>query len=192
MIATDQKPTNEPLTPTVEKVDYYRILGIKRNANLEEIKEAFREQAKIHHPDTKRITNDQDITVFKLINEAYTILSNPITRKEYDNERFGRAVSLRSRNEGTTGYEFDRPTSIYTAGPHWQSLKGTPAAGGPTPTTSSSTDNITGSTTTTASLDMNDPNLPANVPPPALPPVMFTPEDSQEAFRLTMNELVKN
>lgn len=107
-------------------------------------------------------------------------------RKEYDNERYGRQISLRSRNEGTTGYEFERPTSIYTAGPHWQTLKGTPAAGGPVNTASSSSassDEKDGSNLTT---DPNDPNLPMKADPPPLPPVNYTPEDSQEAFRLSM------
>ncbi len=46
-IATEQsRNTNDPLIPTSEKVDYYKILGISRTANAEDIKQAFREQGR--------------------------------------------------------------------------------------------------------------------------------------------------
>ncbi|BDD02849.1 tetratricopeptide repeat protein [Aureibacter tunicatorum] len=65
--------------------DYYDILGIEKDADDKSIKEAYRKLAKIHHPD-KNIdkANDEDKEIFKLINEAYQILSDKSKRAQYD------------------------------------------------------------------------------------------------------------
>ena len=63
--------------------DYYKILGLETNkVNLEEIKVAFREQAKKYHPDV----NDGSFSEerFKDINEAYRVLSNNKEKRKYD------------------------------------------------------------------------------------------------------------
>lgn len=63
--------------------DYYRILGVSRNATQDEIKSAFRKLALKYHPD--RNPGDKDAEAkFKEINEAYEVLSNPEKRKLYD------------------------------------------------------------------------------------------------------------
>ncbi len=59
--------------------DYYDILGVSRNATAEEIKKAFRKQARKHHPDAGGSEER-----FKEINEAYEVLSDPEKRKQYD------------------------------------------------------------------------------------------------------------
>lgn len=64
--------------------DYYKILGLENNkATPNEIKIAYREQAKKYHPD---INSQQSFSEerFKDINEAYKILSNPSSRRKYD------------------------------------------------------------------------------------------------------------
>lgn len=60
-------------------MDHYSTLGVDRNASPEDIKKAFRTLAREHHPD--RGGNE---TKFKEINEAYSVLSDPETRAQYD------------------------------------------------------------------------------------------------------------
>lgn len=66
--------------------DYYRILGVPRNATEDEIKSAFRKLALKYHPD-RNPGNKEAEAKFKEINEAYEVLSNPEKRQLYD--RFG-------------------------------------------------------------------------------------------------------
>lgn len=64
--------------------DYYKILALETNkVNLDEIKVAYREQAKKFHPDVNK-GNTKAEERFKDINEAYKILSNSQSRKKYD------------------------------------------------------------------------------------------------------------
>jgi molecular chaperone DnaJ len=72
--------------------DYYKILGIPRNANDEEIKKAFRKLAFKYHPDHNREPDAEE--KFKEINEAYQVLSNAEKRASYD--RFGRVATADS------------------------------------------------------------------------------------------------
>ena len=65
-----------------EKRDYYDILGIKRDASAETIKKAFRKLAKKYHPDSNA-GNPQAEQMFKDVNEAYSILSDPEKKKLY-------------------------------------------------------------------------------------------------------------
>ena len=59
--------------------DYYKILGVPRNAEQDEIKKAYRKLARKHHPDA-----GGDEAKFKEINEAYEVLSDEKKRQIYD------------------------------------------------------------------------------------------------------------
>ncbi|MBI4302818.1 MAG: J domain-containing protein [Chloroflexi bacterium] len=63
--------------------DYYGLLGIKRDASEQEIKQAYRRLARKHHPDVNP-GNKAAEAKFKEINEAYEVLSDKEKRKKYD------------------------------------------------------------------------------------------------------------
>jgi molecular chaperone DnaJ len=77
--------------------DYYKILGVDKNANQEEIKKAFRKKAHEYHPDKK--TGDE--AKFKEANEAYQTLSDEKKRTQYD--QFG--SSYENMQGGRGGFE---------------------------------------------------------------------------------------
>jgi curved DNA-binding protein len=63
--------------------DYYKILGLEKSANSDEIKKAYRKLALKYHPD-KNPNNKEAEEKFKKISEAYAVLSDPEKRKQYD------------------------------------------------------------------------------------------------------------
>ena len=82
--------------------DYYRLLGINRGADDNEIKKAFRRLAKQYHPDANP-DNPQAEARFKEINEAYATLSDPDKRAKYD--RFGSSYSRYQSASGTATHD---------------------------------------------------------------------------------------
>ena len=92
--------------------DYYKILGVEKNANEEDIKKAYRKLAHQFHPD-KPGGNEQK---FKEINEAYQILSSKEKKAQYD--RFGQVFE----GGGSTGFQGQNPFSGFGSdgsGFHW-------------------------------------------------------------------------
>lgn len=79
--------------------DYYKTLGVEKNASDEEIKRAFRKLAKQYHPDVNKEEGAQE--KFKEIGEAYSVLSDPNKRKQYD--QFGSAAFDGSNGGGFGG-----------------------------------------------------------------------------------------
>jgi curved DNA-binding protein len=67
----------------MEYQDYYKTLGVERNATPEELKKAFRKLAMKHHPD-RNLGDKTAEEKFKKINEAYEVLSDPQKRSRYD------------------------------------------------------------------------------------------------------------
>ncbi|MGH9552736.1 MAG: DnaJ domain-containing protein, partial [Terriglobales bacterium] len=68
----------------MSKRDYYEVLGVQRNASLDDIKKAFRNLARSLHPDNK---DSGDEAKFKELAEAYEVLSDQSRRAQYD--RYG-------------------------------------------------------------------------------------------------------
>jgi curved DNA-binding protein len=82
--------------------DYYQILGIGRQADAKEIKEAYRKLALRYHPD-RNLNDPQAAARMKEINEAYAVLSDPRKRQEYDllYRTHGEEASFRYRQSHT-------------------------------------------------------------------------------------------
>ena len=65
--------------------DYYEVLGVPRTASADDIKRAYRQLARKHHPDLQPASErNQAAERFKEINEAYEVLSDPDKRAKYD------------------------------------------------------------------------------------------------------------
>ncbi len=65
------------------KKNFYKELGVSKNATNAEVKKAYRKLAQNHHPDTNK-GNKEAEEKFKRISEAYDVVGDPKKRKEYD------------------------------------------------------------------------------------------------------------
>ena len=81
--------------------DYYEVLGVKKDADEEEIKKAYRTLAKKYHPDMHPGDKAAE-EKFKEVNQAYAILSDPDKRKKYD--RFGAEAAEGNGSAGAGGF----------------------------------------------------------------------------------------
>ena len=92
----------------VEK-DFYKVLGVTKDASADDIKRAYRKLARLNHPDSNAGDNAAEER-FKSISEAYSVLSDPEKRKTYDEQRalFGSGGFRFPRGgTGTGGTTFD-------------------------------------------------------------------------------------
>jgi len=81
--------------------DYYKILGVDKNASSSEIKQAFRKLAQKYHPDKA----GGDAQKFKEINAAYQALSDPEKRKMYN--QYGSKFEQAQAQGGFRGFDFN-------------------------------------------------------------------------------------
>lgn len=83
------------------KQDFYKVLGVSRDASAEEIKKAYRQMARKYHPDVNR-DDPKAEDKFKEISDAYEVLSDPQKREVYD--RFGPDAFDPTKNTGAGGF----------------------------------------------------------------------------------------
>ncbi len=79
------------------KKTYYEILEVDKKASQEDIKSAYRRLAMLYHPDKNKLPEAEEM--FKKIAEAYSVLSDPSKRKQYDIDNEPRNVLLRKKQE---------------------------------------------------------------------------------------------
>src|SRR5262249_30250878 len=81
----------DSLFDNLDRVDYYTVLGVVRDADAESIRKAFYERAEIMHPDRHYHIVDSDLReklylVYKRVSEAYRVLATGDARREYDQQ----------------------------------------------------------------------------------------------------------
>jgi len=95
--------------------DLYKILNISENSSIDEIKKSYRKLSLIHHPD-KPGGNEE---TFKKISNAYSILSDPQKKQDYDFNRtnpFTRQHSMGGFNGGVHGFHEDIIQQMFGGG----------------------------------------------------------------------------
>jgi DnaJ-class molecular chaperone len=112
--------------------DYYKVLGVAKNASADDIKKAFRKLARKYHPDVNP-GDKRSEEKFKEINEAYEVLSDAEKRRKYDTlgpnwqDQFGfsSAAGRRSSNFRSSPLNYD-PSSGFSD--FFEALFGRPTA----------------------------------------------------------------
>ena len=97
----------------MEYVDYYKILGVSKDASEDDIKKAYRKLARKHHPDLNP-NNKEAHKLFQQLNEANEVLSDPEKRRKYDQygkdwqhaEHFEKSKESRKQSANFGGQQF--------------------------------------------------------------------------------------
>lgn len=97
----------------MEYKDYYKILGVERNASESDIKKAFRKLAMKYHPD-RNPGNKSAEEKFKDLNEAYEVLSDPQKRSRYD--QLGESYASWQQTGGSGNFNWQPWTTAYQGG----------------------------------------------------------------------------
>lgn len=82
------------------KKDHYAVLGVAKTATQQEIKHAYYKLSRIHHPDRNE-GSDYSVHEFRLITEAYEVLSSSNKRKFYDRSFYRRRSYARAHGKYT-------------------------------------------------------------------------------------------
>ncbi|WP_218082318.1 J domain-containing protein [Anthocerotibacter panamensis] len=94
----------------LKRVDYYQVLGVPPTAREKEIRQAYRRLSREYHPDTTALSKSEALEKFLVLNEAYSILSHPVKRVNYDQ----RLASMRAQRFQAQSREPVRQRVQYT------------------------------------------------------------------------------
>lgn len=83
---------------------YYKILNLTPNASIKEIKNEYYKLAKKYHPDNREGSSANQTEKFKIVSQAYEVLSDPIKRREYDSLILGVIDERKFSNQDTYEY----------------------------------------------------------------------------------------
>lgn len=87
--------------------NYYEVLNVSTNASLSEIKKSFRRLALRYHPDKNKNSEESKRTFMELV-EAYEVLSDEGSRRNYDSTNFGVSHSFITQRKWTAPADFYR------------------------------------------------------------------------------------
>lgn len=110
--------------------DYYKILEISMSVTKDDVKKAFRSLAKKYHPD-RNVNDTTALKKFQEVNEAYEVLSNEDSRREYDKKlsgfKQGNSKETNSKNNnassGKTKYQ-DKTESMENLNKYFENFFG--------------------------------------------------------------------
>jgi len=92
----------------MEKKDFYKVLGVSIDAEYAEIRSAYLSKARKVHPDTFNTSSNEDQKQSEAsmieINQAWSVLSDPHTRRSYDQELFGQGEKSREGESSRWSY----------------------------------------------------------------------------------------
>jgi DnaJ-class molecular chaperone len=80
-------------------MNHYQLLGVPTTARERDIRQAYRQRCREFHPDTTTLSQQEALTMFHQVNEAYAILSHPTKRIRYDQQ----LMSLRAQQHRADG-----------------------------------------------------------------------------------------
>uniref|UniRef100_A0A8C3D3Z9 J domain-containing protein n=1 Tax=Cairina moschata TaxID=8855 RepID=A0A8C3D3Z9_CAIMO len=100
-------------------VDYYKVLGLQKNASQDDIRKSYRRLALQWHPDKNPSNKEEAEKKFKAVAEAYEVLSDPQKRSLYDRSvkesicHRARSPSMGHNSFFDTTYVFQDPNEIF-------------------------------------------------------------------------------